>query len=864
MVLNRLDEFEKPVRYTGEEWNAVTSKPDAKVRFAFAYPDVYEVGMSFLGLQIIYGLLNEQDWVWCERAFCPWPDREKHLKETQEILTTQESGTPLHQMDIVGFSLQHEMMYTNVLTMLDLSGFAMESKDRNEDDPIVIAGGPCTYNPMPMADFMDAFVLGEGEDVVLEICECVERLRSQNATRHDILYSLARIPGVYVPQMYDKVINRIGEEIYAEPRFEGIPKVVEKRIVMDFEDAYYPTKQVVPNTKVIHHRLAVEVLRGCPGGCRFCQAGYIDRPVRERSPQRLLKDAKEGLKNTGFNEIGLLSLSTADHTQLPELCSGMIKEFASDRVSLSLPSLRIDSFPARVTQEIGKVKSSGLTFAPEAGTERLRWAINKLIYDAEIYGKVRASVTKGQTQVKFYFMVGLPTENDEDLQGIVDMVLNVKNILKEMGQHRTKIHVGLSPFVPKPHTAYQWYGQISEAEIKRRVQYVFSQLRDFKGIKISWHDAQKSAVEGAIARGDVKVGHLIKQVYEKGGRFDEWGEWFNYSLWEETFREAGREIEGYAGRTYEYEDILPWDPASARLSKRYLWREWEKTFRANESRHCGNEMCKVCKVCDGEVVTVHAPNSESAPRSKYNMEHDIVPDIHASQLQSKIEDNRKYRYRLKFIKQDGAVYVSHHDLMMMMESLFRRAGIEMAYSEGFSPHAKITFASALSVGVESFGEYVDIQTVQHYEADAMLGHLNAFRPGGIQFTAFEEIDNNKKKVTASAQAFEYVLACSMEQDASEHAASLHDTLNHPEVSEELNLYKVEVREENGLIRINYICKNEGGKFTKPEAITERLEQITNHTLTIEKTIRIEMYEKDQTGELQPLVNTQQKEAIPKS
>ncbi len=855
MTIN-LNTVEKPVRYIGGEWNAVLSKPDADLRFAIAYPDVYEVGMSYLGIQILYGLLNEQPWIWCERSFAPWSDLEAALRRNHALLGTVESGTPLKDLDILGFSLQHEMLYTNVLTMLELGGIPIAARDRTDGHPLVIAGGPCAYNPMPMVDFIDAFVIGEGEDVALELCERVRTLKREGAGRARLLTELGKISGVFVPSLYEYETNRLGERFPRRSLVEGVPDVVEKRVIADFENSYYPTRQIVPNTPIVHHRLALEVMRGCPGGCRFCQAGYTDRPVRERSPQRLMQDAEEGLKQTGFNEIGLLSLSTADYTQLPGLCAGLIQEYFPQRVALSLPSLRIDSFPSRVTQEIGKVRHTGLTFAPEAGTERLRWAINKLIYDAEIYAKVRESVSANQDTVKFYFMVGLPTETDDDLQGIVDTVLNIKRILRDSGKRRARIHVGISPFVPKPHTAYQWYGQISREEITRRVNYITSRLKP-AGIKVNWHDPEKSLVEAALSRGDARLGAVIQHAWEQGSRFDEWQEHFSYARWEEAFTAQGLSLRDYAAKTYEQEDLLPWDSISILVAKRYLWREWEKTFRQKESRHCGNEMCRVCKVCDGEeLVTVHAVEHVTSPHSKYNMEHEIAGGVLKAARPAQEESAPAgHRYRFRFSKTGSLVYASHHDTLMLMESIFRRAGVPPAFTEGFHPLPKFIFAAPLPVGVAGEAEYMEAVLQQAYDPEALAAHLRNFCPEGLRFEEAEAVAAGAKKLTARVHAFRYAVECSPRDAPEDVARRVAEILAHPEVKEELRLIAARVEPlPGGSFRLEYDGRVNGGQYTKAGIIQKKLEALLECSIQIDKLSRLGIFSTGDQDQLVPLIS----------
>ncbi len=635
-----------------------------------------------------------------------------------------------------------------------------------------------------------------------------------------------------------------GKRFFYTPKHNGIPERVEKRLIMDFERSYYPEKPIVPNTQVIHHRVALEVMRGCSGGCRFCQAGYTNRPVRERSYERLLRDAKMSLRETGLDELSLLSLSTGDYSRLPDLCYGLIQGFYSQRVALSLPSLRVDNFPSHVIEEIGKVRGTGLTFAPEAGTERLRWAINKLIHDDEILDLARETVQKKQTVIKLYFMLGLPTETDQDIHGIVDLIHKIKDMLRREGKKRTKIHVGISPFVPKPHTAFQWYGQISLEEMERRVNVIRSGLSD-KWIKVNWHDPRKSVVESALARGDVRVGSVIRTVYENGGRFDEWKERFSFERWVDAFASHGLSLEEYASKQYEQDDLLPWRPISARISDHYLWSEWEKTLSASGNRHCGNEFCTLCGVCDGEnTMTIHAPSVE--PETARS------PDTSRRSSEGAQSQTSPFRCRLKFSKTGRLIYLSHLDLMSMFEALFRRAEIPIAFSQGFHPHPKIVFASALPVGVESLGEYLDLYTTERCDPESLIQRLNRLCPEGLRIVAVCELGAQAKKITAALNAFQFTIHCSI-PGAGPPLETIQRLLNHPEWRKDFNLYRSYVAGIKNGCKIQYTCAVSGGKYTKADSLVARLQDAIGCSIEITGLTRDETYQLDGNGNLAPFL-----------
>ncbi len=849
-----LNLVEKPVRYIGGEFNSVQDKPEARLNVAIAYPDVYEVGMSELGLQILYGLLNREPWIRCERAFAPWPDHEQQLRDADQALKTLECQTPLSELHIFGFSLQHEMLYTNVLSMLDLGGIPIAANERGENDPLVIAGGPCAYNPMPMIDFIDAFVIGEGEEVLLEFCRTVDEMKQKGAARQEILHATGKIEGVFVPSLFDEATNRLGETFPGSPNVDGVPQVINKRVISDFENSYYPTGQIVPNTKAIHHRLSLEVMRGCPGGCRYCQAGYTDRPVRERSPERIMDHAREGLGQTGFGEVGLLSLSTADYSQLPGLCSGLIKEFYPQRIAISLPSLRIDSFPARVAQEIGKVRKTGMTFAPEAGSERLRLAINKRVDNNEIFSTVRDAANNGQNTFKLYFMIGLPTETDEDLQGIVDMVLKIQKMLRDMRKHRAKINIGLSPFVPKPHTAYQWFGQIPMEEMKRRIDLIFNQLKKQKNIKINWHDPDKSLIESALARADSRVGKAIRIIYDMGARFDEWSEYFNFQRWEDGFAAVGLSLQEYAAKEYQLDDALPWDCISTRVDKSYLQKEWDKTFEGKETKHCGKEKCRTCGVCNDDLTTVRTDDNMTYHQAKYNMDHGMADELQDKTEQPKTQnDDISYRYRIMFSKKDEMAFTSHHDIMMIFESIFRRSEIELAFSKGFHPHPKIIFASPLPVGMESDAEYIEITTTKSYHELAILEKMQSYSPKGIGILAVSAVLSGAKKITAAICAYSYKINGTI-QSGDDIFTRMENALNNSDLRTGLNLLETNlVPISDNEFRLTYTCSVDSGKYTKATAIKEKLELNLGYEILIDKCKRLGIFSRNINGKLEPLI-----------
>lgn len=587
-------QVENPARYIGGEINAVMKNPDqVKIRFAMAFPDVYEIGMSHLGMQILYHMFNQRPDVWCERVFSPWTDLDKIMRQQRIPLFALESQDPVRDFDFLGITIQYEMCYTNILQLLDLSQIPLSAADRDDTCPIVIGGGPCVYNPEPIAEFFDLFYIGEGETSYDALLNLYIQNKAEGAGRREFLQKAASIPGIYVPSLYEVRYHSDGTLAAFTPSFPAVSEKVEKQVVMELNDSAYPTKPVVPFIKATQDRVTLEIQRGCIRGCRFCQAGMIYRPTREKDVERLKEYARQMLENTGYDEISLSSLSSSDYSQLKELVNFLIDEFKSQGVNISLPSLRIDAFALDVMSKVQDIRKSSLTFAPEAGSQRLRDVINKGLTEEAILQGAKSAFQGGWNKVKLYFMLGLPTETEEDMKGIAHLAEKIAEeyyeIPKPQRNGKVQITVSTSFFVPKPFTPFQWAPMFTQEQFVEKAKVVKGEIRaqlNQRSIRYNWHEADVTILEGFLARGDRRAAQVIRCAYEKGALYDAWSETFRMDLWLEAFSQTGISLDFYTLRPRKTEELLPWDFIDAGVTKEFLIREWERAREEKVTPNC--------------------------------------------------------------------------------------------------------------------------------------------------------------------------------------------------------------------------------------------------------------------------------------
>ncbi len=713
---------EKPSRYIGGEVNAVIKdRSECKLSFALAFPDTYEIGMSHLGLQILYSILNAVPEISAERFYSPWPDMESRMRKNNIPLSSLESHTPLKDFDIVGFSLQYELSYTNVLNMLELGGIPIYARDRKRESPLVIAGGPCAFNPAPVTAFFDAFVIGEGEEVILEISHAVMEGKDRGHSRERLVESLATVEGVYVPTLH----------IHGER--------IKKRIVSDINQCPVPLKPVVPLMKSIHDRVTLEIARGCTRGCRFCQAGMVWRPIRERTPEVLEKMAQEMLSSTGHDELSLLSLSSGDYSMIEYLLTELMNRYYERRVALALPSMRVETLTQKLIEEIKRVRKTSFTLAPEAGTQRLRNVINKGNTEEDLLSTARKVFDAGWRSIKLYFMIGLPGERKEDLEGAVDLAYRV---LRE-GKNQRQVTVSMSTFIPKPHTPFQWKRQITLDETLERQELFKKNIRN-RNLNIRWHDGRMSLLEGIFSRGDERLATLLDNAFRLGCRFDGWSEQLKFDLWKQAIRETDIEIEDYL-REREITEELPWDRVDSGISKDFLASELRKSLEEELTPDCRNGKCYNCGVCDHDQIK--------------NITAKEITDIAGKEKsKTKSEDtpkNRK-RFRIRFAKEGISRLLSHLEVSSALVRGIKRSGLSFMYSEGFHPHPKISFPFATSVGMETLDEYADIQIESPGEDTERLAQkINSFLPSGLKIMNVIEISPNTVSLSRIITGFKY-------------------------------------------------------------------------------------------------------------
>ena len=715
---------EKPSRYLGTEVNTTHKDPGAvDLRIGLVFPDLYDLGLGNVGILILYSILNDLPWVWCERAYAPAMDMEKALRDRGLPLFCNESKDSLGDMDLIGFTLQSELTYTNILTCIDLAGLPLRTADRADDAPLLCGGGPAVFNPEPLAPFMDFFVIGDGEDAIVDVAETLRGVRDK--PRRERLEALAKLDGIYVPEFYPMETMPNGQIL---PR-EDAPKIV-KRTVDSLDGAKFPTNYIVPYTQQVHDRLALEVLRGCTHGCRFCQAGMVTRPVRERSLKNIDRLMEEALDKTGYEEVSLVSLSTCDYSRPRALIEQAAERGAKDRVSISLPSLRLDSFSVEMADQVADVRRSGLTFAPEAATPRLRAVINKWIPDEGLLEMASEAYKRGWKHVKCYFMIGLPTERDEDIEAIVDLCERTLKVGREINPN-ARVHLGVSTFVPKPFTPFQWAEQIGMEETDRRQAILGRGFNRNRGIKFGRHTAETTFIEGLLTRADRRGADLIEAAWRNGARFESWDELCRLDLWQKAIEDISYDVEGEF-RERALDERLPWDHIDVLMPKEWFQDDWKRAMELQHALDCRAGKCHMCGVISRErELCQHMLKNQRRGRIE---ERDWKPKPKTAYEEPPAVQRLRFR-----IGRSGEVrFLSHLELMNMWIRSLRRAHTPLSYSQGFHAHPKVTFAAASPVGEESMGDYMDVVLKKRVDAAELLAKLDATLPEG--FRAYDVVE----------------------------------------------------------------------------------------------------------------------------